>query len=152
MDAREPPDDQREALGGDLAPAAAADNAPPSARAPDLLLAMALIAAFTAIGEASARAQSLVPGAVAGFLALTVALALVERRPGLHRGITRGLVPLAGLLLRHMGLLFVPAGVAGVQGLLALPARDALPVILALVLSTLLGIAATALVMERRRT
>ena len=140
----------REELGGDLAPGT--DEAlPASPRGHDLALGVAVLAAFTAIGVASARAQSLVPGAVAGFLGLTLALAIVERRPGLHRVVTRGLVPLAQILLRHMGLLFVPAGVVGVQGLLALPPRDVLPVILALAVSTLLGIAATALVMERLR-
>lgn len=89
------------------------------------------------------------PGAVTGFL--TLALALVERQAGLHRVVTRGMVPLARVRLGHMGLLFVPAGVVGVQGLPALPGRDVRPVILALAVSTLPGIAATSLVMERWR-
>lgn len=133
----------REALGGDLAPGTDAPS-PAAPRLRDLALGAATLAAFTAIGVASGRAQSFMPGEVAGFLALTVALVLAERRPALHRAASRGLVPLARLLLRHMGLLFVPAGVAGVHGLLALPSRDAGPVLLALVVSTVLGLAAAA--------
>ena len=153
----------RQELGGDQAPgtedASRTDAAPgtnealrlASPRLPALALAAFVLAALTLLGAAIGRVQSFVPGAVAGFLALTVALAALERRPGLHRSVTSGLVPLARVLLGHMGLLFVPAGVAGVQGLLALPARDALPVVLALAVSTLLGMAVAALVMGRRR-
>ncbi len=140
----------RDELGGDLAPATA-EPARVRARLPDLVLGAAVLAVFTALGAASAHLQSLIPGSVAGLLLLTIALGVLEGRGGLHRVVTRGLVPLARVLLGHMGLLFVPAGVVGVQGLLALPARDVMPVLLALVLSTLLGLAATALVMSRSR-
>lgn len=149
----------RERLGGDLAPAtadaaagarsaesevAAVRLARPRLR--DLAGGAAALVAFTALGRESGHLQSLIPGTVAGFLLLTVALVVAERRPAWRRPVAAGVVPLAGLLLRHMGLLFAPVGVVGLQGLIDLPSRQAGPALLALVASTLLGLAATALV------
>lgn len=147
-------DDARRALGGDLAPAAdsvPAERKPPPLRpdAPDLALACAVLGVFTALGLAIGRAQALVPGAVAGFFLLTVALAAAERRAALRARLERGLVPVARVLLSHMGLLFVPAGVAGVHGLFALPGRAALAVSVALLASTGAALLGTALAMRR---
>ena len=148
--------DTRARLGGDLAPetgepAPAAVPVAPALRLADLATGAALLAGFTVLGRVGGRLQSLVPDTVAGFLLLTVALLAVERRPAWRRPVAGGVVPLARLLLRHMGLLFVPAGVAGLRGMLDMPARLLAPVLLALLVSTLLGLAATALVTGWRR-
>ena len=54
----------------------------------------------------------------------------------------------AQLLLSHLSLLFVPVGV-GVITHLDLLARAALPLLVALVVSTWIGLAVTALVLQR---
>jgi putative effector of murein hydrolase LrgA (UPF0299 family) len=81
------------------------------------------------------------PPAVTGLFLLAALLVL---RPGLRVG------PLSGVangLLRHMGLLFVPAGV-GIVDHLDLIATEGLPLAAGLVGSTLLTLVVTALVME----
>ena len=140
----------RRALGGDLAPATT-EPAPAARRVIDVAVGAAVLAAFTALGRASGHVQTLVPSTVAGFLLLTVALVVAERRPAWRRRVAHGVVPVARLLIRHMGLLFVPAGVTGLRGLLDLPSREGLAVATALLVSTLLGLAATALVTGWRR-
>jgi putative effector of murein hydrolase LrgA (UPF0299 family) len=81
------------------------------------------------------------PGAVTGLFLLAILLAL---RPALRTG---GLNDVAGGLLRHMGLLFVPAGV-GVVDHLDLIATEGVPLAAGLIGSTLLTLVVTALVME----
>lgn len=89
------------------------------------------------VGEGLSRAGSwTVPGPVVGLLLLAV---LLWRWP-------RAVAPLenaAATLHKHLALLFVPAGVGVVQyvGLLQ---QEALPIVVALVLSTVLGLAVTA--------
>jgi holin-like protein len=71
-----------------------------------VLLALAVLVAFLAAGTAVADGVGLpVPGSVLGMVLLTVALQAGVVRPPWVR-------PAADLLLRHMGLLFVPPGVA----------------------------------------
>jgi holin-like protein len=81
------------------------------------------------------------PGSVIGLflLALLLATRPVWQTPGLDR--------VAGGLLRHMGLLFVPAGV-GLIDHLDLVRAQTLPLVVGLVGSTLLTLVATALIME----
>lgn len=81
------------------------------------------------------------PGPVIGLFLLALPLAA---RPGWW---PRGLSPVASGLLRHMGLLFVPAGVGLIDHLDLLRAQ-ALPLAGGLVGSTLLTLVVTALVME----
>jgi holin-like protein len=71
-----------------------------------VLLALAVLVAFLAAGAMVADGVGLpVPGSVVGMVLLTVALQARVVRPSWVR-------PAADLLLRHMGLLFVPPGVA----------------------------------------
>jgi holin-like protein len=92
-------------------------------------------------GEVLARAAHLpIPGAVLGLLLL---LAILIARGGPDREMKAT----AGSLLSNMTLLFVPAGVAIITELDALR-RNWLPVTVALVVSTVLGMATTALVMQ----
>jgi len=82
-----------------------------------------------------------VPGPVLGFAFM---LALLIARPGL----AATLAPAADGLLRHLGLLFVPAGV-GIILYFDLLRAEWLPLVVSLVVSTLIGMAATALIFDR---
>lgn len=92
-------------------------------------------------GEVLARLIGLpVPGPVVGMLILFVGLML-------HGSIPASLGATAQGLLRHLSLLFVPAGV-GVMMYLPLVAEEWLPISAALIASTLLTIAVTGRVMR----
>jgi holin-like protein len=92
---------------------------------------------FQCAGEALARGFALpVPGPVLGLVLLFIALSI--------RGIPEGVAAAADGLARHLSLLFVPAGV-GVISYAAPLAAEWLPIAMALVVSTALTLAATAL-------
>lgn len=89
------------------------------------------------LGEGLARAAALpVPGPVIGIVLLIAALTVAKRtgRGDLSQGSRTA--DAADGLLRHLGLLFVPAGVGIVQHL-ELVARHGVALVAALVLSTL---------------
>lgn len=91
-------------------------------------------------GEVVVRLVGLeIPGPVLGMLLFLVVLRI--RRPRPSSGLVRG----PGLLLSHLQLLFVPAGVGVVVYLDALR-DDAWPLAAGLWLSWLLGLAVTAVV------
>lgn len=93
------------------------------------------------IGEVTVRVGGLpVPGPVVGMLVLLGGLVV-------KGGIASGLESVAGALLRHLSLLFVPAGV-GVVLHARLVADEWLPLSAALLLSTIATIAVTGLVMR----
>lgn len=97
---------------------------------------------FQCLGEAAVRlAGAPLPGPVAGMALL--ALALVVRG-----GIPEALAAAADGLARHLSLLFVPAGV-GVMLYVRTLADQWLPIVAALVVSTLLAIGVAALVFAR---
>jgi putative effector of murein hydrolase LrgA (UPF0299 family) len=99
-----------------------------------MIHAVATLLGFQLAGELLARTLGLpVPGPVLGLALLLAALALLPRLAGL-------LAPTAGVLLAHLSLLFVPAGV-GVVGHLDRLGAEAGPVALALAVSTALAIA-----------
>ncbi len=104
-----------------------------------MLRAFVVIVLFQFTGEALARLGGLpVPGPVLGLALLTLAA-------GLWRSLFYEVEETAGGLLRHLALLYVPAGVGVMQyaGLL----RDlALPIVGVVVLSTVVTMAVTALV------
>jgi holin-like protein len=103
-----------------------------------VLHALALLLAFQLIGEGITFALALpVPGPVLGMTLLLIAVAL--RRDLLGR-----LKPTTGTLLSHLSLLFVPAGV-GVMVHGARLAAEGLAIAVAIVASTVLALAATAL-------
>lgn len=87
-----------------------------------------------------------VPGAVAGLILMLVALTLAG-------GVPEGLGKLSDLLLRHLNLFFVPAGV-GLMAHLGLLARDGGPLMIAIVVSTLAGLVVAGVVFmwAKRRT
>ncbi len=104
-----------------------------------MLLALFSLLLFQLIGEVIARGFGLpVPGPVIGFVLLAGALAAW---PALRREVD----PVASGLLRHLSLLFVPAAVGVIQqwGMLR---TAALPIGVALVVSTWAALIVTALV------
>lgn len=93
-------------------------------------------------GEALHRALHLpLPGPVLGMALLAAILLMRKREPDV------ALVQTSNGLLRWLGLLFIPAG-AGVVANLGLLRSAWLPITVALLLSTALTVAATALVMQ----
>ncbi len=93
-------------------------------------------------GEVVARSAGLpLPGPVIGLVILLVGLIV-------RHGPDDDLRDTSGGLLRHLSLLFVPAGVGIVTQLDAL-ARDWAAIFVAIVVSTALGLAVTAGLMQR---
>ncbi len=102
---------------------------------------LTLILACQLVGELAVSAAAVpFPGPVAGML-LLFALLLVRGE------IPDNLGKVAATLLNHLSLMFVPAGV-GVMVHFELLGGDAWPLSIALVVSTVLTIAVTALVMR----
>ncbi len=115
--------------------------------AASVLVGLAAVVAFDVAGEfASGTLGVPLPGPVIGMTCLLVALVAWR---GLAERIERG----AAVLLRHMSLFFVPAGV-GVMTQFDLLRVEWLPIAIALVGSTLLAIAAAAFAFTKasRRT
>ena len=103
-----------------------------------ILHALALLLAFQLIGEAATFALALpVPGPLLGMTLLLAAVAL-------RRDLLQLLRPTSGALLTHLSLLFVPAGV-GVMVHGARLAAEGVAIVVAIVVSTVLALAATAL-------
>jgi holin-like protein len=112
-----------------------------------MLPILALLLVFQLAGEALSHALDLpVPGPVLGMLGLLLALIVRGWLSDSASAVPRDLDKVTGALLAHLSLLFVPAGV-GVTIHLALLAKEALPIAVALVVSTLAAIAAGGLLM-----
>ncbi len=106
-----------------------------------ILTGLAWLLACQSAGELLARLLHLrLPGPVIGMLLLMVLL----HRPAVRK--TAGAC--ADALLAHLSLLFVPVGV-GVMTHLAILSQYGVRVAVALVLSTWIGLAVTALVLRR---
>lgn len=117
------------------------DAAP--ARRADPLVGLLVLLVHQLAGEAAVRALDLpVPGPVVGLLLLLGTLTLRRRGAG-----ARAVAAVADGLLRHLALLFVPAG-TGVVQYAALLRAEAVPVVTALVLSTATALVSTALVLR----
>lgn len=106
-----------------------------------LIRYLALILACQLAGETiTVVADIPVPGPVIGMVLLFTGLLI-------KRGLPQGLEIAGGGLLRHLGLLFVPAGV-GVMLHIPRLADEWWPILLAIVPGTLITIAITALIMQ----
>jgi holin-like protein len=112
-----------------------------------MLGALATLFLAQLAGEVVARSLGLpVPGPVLGIVFVLVALAL-------RRTLLAALDPVAATLLEYLSLLFVPAGV-GVMRYGAILHTSGVALAAALIVSTLIGLAVTALVLvafERSR-
>lgn len=107
-----------------------------------MLRALTVLVLCQFAGEVVARSAGLpLPGPVIGLVILLVGLTV-------RRGPDNDLRDTSGGLLRHLSLLFVPAGVGIVTQLDAL-ARDWAAILVAIVVSTALGLAVTAGLMQR---
>ncbi|HPE61906.1 MAG TPA: CidA/LrgA family protein [Thiolinea sp.] len=106
----------------------------------DFLFGITVLLIYQLVGEVITRLLQLpVPGPVIGMLLLFVSLFL-------HRNLEQRLDSASTSLLAHLSLLFVPAGV-GVIVHFGRIGEQWLPILLALILGTLLTLAATALIM-----
>ena len=106
-----------------------------------MISALAVLLVFQLLGEIAVRwSGAPAPGPVVGMALLFVSLIV-------RGSVTEDLSSTANGLLRHLSLLFVPAGV-GVMAHLNRLANEWLPITVSLVLSTLLTIAVTAIVMR----
>lgn len=103
-----------------------------------MIAPLATLLAFQLAGEALAFGFRLpIPGPVIGMALLLTAIAL---RPALRDALR----PTSTALLQHLSLLFVPAGV-GVMVHGQRLAHEGVAIVVALVISTVLALAATAL-------
>ena len=106
-----------------------------------MLTALTALLVCQLIGEAAVRLIGLpVPGPVLGLVLLLAFLAL-------RRGIPAALETTAGGLLKHLSLLFVPAGVGVLQHLARIQA-EWLAIAAALLVSSVATIVVTAVVMR----
>ncbi len=106
-----------------------------------MIAGLTILLLFQLAGEILVTAMGLpIPGPVIGMLLLFMAL-MVRRR------VPQGLDRAADALVRMLSLLFVPAG-TGIVAYLTLIRREWLPITVALVGSTVLTIAATAVTMR----
>jgi holin-like protein len=109
-----------------------------------VIATLATLLVFQAVGEVLSFALGLpVPGPVIGMALL---LGYLWLRPAA----VEPLRPTSVELLRHLSLLFVPAGV-GIMVHVARLAHEWLPIVVALVASTALAIVVTAFVVDRAR-
>ncbi|WP_245418460.1 CidA/LrgA family protein [Cohaesibacter intestini] len=107
----------------------------------DLLFALTLIFLCQLLGESIVTLLDLpVPGPVVGMALLFVGLSI-------KGGIPADIAMVGDNLLKHLSLLFIPAGV-GVMLHAELLRTELLPISAALLVSTLLAIAATGLMMR----
>jgi holin-like protein len=108
-----------------------------------MLNALTLLVLCQFIGEVAARFASLpLPGPVLGLVLLLGILIVRDRNPNPELNAT------GGWLLRHFGLLFVPAGV-GVITQLDVISDNWLALAVAIPVSTFLGLVVTGWVMQR---
>jgi putative effector of murein hydrolase LrgA (UPF0299 family) len=106
-----------------------------------LLLAFAVLLVFQCLGEGVVFLLGLpVPGPVAGMLLL---LASLVAWPRLHEVVETG----ANELLRHLSLLYVPAGVGVIAAAVGVEGQW-LAIVVAVVVSTLATMAVTGLVLQ----
>lgn len=106
-----------------------------------MILPLFLVLAFQLAGETLAHLSPLpVPGPVIGMVLLAAAFALMP-------GLMAVLRPLSTTILGNLSLLFVPAGV-GIVGHAELLQSDGLAVVVAIAVSTILAMAASALTFQ----
>lgn len=102
---------------------------------------LTLLLIYQLIGEVLTRSLKLpIPGPVLGMTLLFISLVLYKRVPA-------ALETASNTLLSHLSLLFIPAGV-GLMMYFDAIAKEWLPILVTLVLSTLISMAVIALTMQ----
>ncbi|MGO9817542.1 MAG: CidA/LrgA family protein [Acidocella sp.] len=116
---------------------------------PVMIGAIFILMLFELFGEILRSALHIaVPGPVIGMLLLAAVLVWRYRREApLNPEAPPALDKTAGVLLQHLGLLFVPAGV-GIIAEASLLRQEWMPILVGVVGSTVLSLAATGLVMH----
>jgi putative effector of murein hydrolase LrgA (UPF0299 family) len=116
---------------------------------PAMIEALFVLMLFELVGEILRSALHLaVPGPVIGMLLLAAALVWRYRREApINPEAPPALDKTAGVLLQHLGLLFVPAGV-GIIAEASLLRQEWMPILFGVIGSTVLSLAATGLVMH----
>ena len=110
-----------------------------------MIAALTWLLLYQLTGEFLARILSLpVPGPVIGMALLFGTLVI---RGHMGRPLPQSMQQTANALLQHLSLLFVPAGV-GVMVYLQLIADEWLPITTALIVSTIGGMAVTAMILR----
>lgn len=111
-----------------------------------MLLSVLIILLCQLIGEIISHGLSLpIPGPVLGMLFLVVILALKERFGPVSHGPDRyAIEQTGGVLIKNLSLLFVPAGV-GIIDKLDILSKHGIALLVAILTSTILGIAVSAL-------
>ncbi len=110
-----------------------------------MIAALTWLLLYQLTGEVLARVLSLpVPGPVIGMALLFCTLVV---RGHMGRPIPQSMQHTANVLLQHLSLLFVPAG-TGVMIYLQLIANEWLPITTALIVSTVGGMAVTAIILS----
>jgi holin-like protein len=89
-----------------------------------------------------------IPGPVIGMALLAVALAFRDRKAPADVPADSALDQTSGVLLQHMGLLFVPAGV-GIIAQMGLLRQEWMPILVSLLGSTILSLMVTGFIMHR---
>jgi putative effector of murein hydrolase LrgA (UPF0299 family) len=115
------------------------------------LVGICVLSVFVFLGVKLQAAGLALPGPVIGLVLLAAALAASASKSGARKGLLglrEALTPVAKYLIKHMGLLFVPAGV-GVVTQLDLLRRHWPAIAVALFVSTLLSLIVTGWVMHR---
>lgn len=106
-----------------------------------MIIGLAVLLLFQLLGEiVTALVDLPIPGPVVGMVLLFLALIV-------RGGVPQNLERTSQGLLRHLSLLFVPAG-SGVITYFALLAEEWIPLAVALIASTVITIASTALTMK----
>ncbi|MDD5392200.1 MAG: CidA/LrgA family protein [Thiothrix sp.] len=107
---------------------------------PNFLNGITILLVYQLVGEVSARLLQLpVPGPVVGMVLLFITLLL-------RGGLEKTLDTASSALLSHLSLLFVPAGVGVIVHFHRI-GNEWLPITVALLLGTVITLAATALIM-----
>lgn len=114
------------------------------------VIGLVILLALTFAGGSAQKAFQLsLPGPVVGLALLALIFLLVERvHAWSHRHLSLHVAPVSRLLVSHMGLLFVPAGVGIITEGDTLR-REWLPIVAALFGSTFIGLIATGWFMHR---
>ena len=112
-----------------------------------MIAAFLVLIACELVGEVARSSLDLpIPGPVIGMFLLAGILAVRKEKPG-TQAIPEVLGRTADGLIRHMGLLFVPAGV-GIVAEAGLLRKEWLPIAAGLIGSTVLSLVVTGLVMH----
>jgi holin-like protein len=119
----------------------------PSPTAVTMPIAILILIGCQLVGELVREACALpIPGPVIGMF-LLAAILVCRTNTSAAKPIPQPLTSVAETLIAHMGLLFVPAGV-GIIAEAGLLQKEWLPIMVALVGSTVLSVAVTGLVMH----